>query len=79
MLEVALGGFNEVRDEIVAAFELNIDLRESVFEAVPQCYELVVLTDDEEQEKTRNYGQNDQRYHKCSHARHFAAVAGASQ
>ena len=79
MLEVALGGFDEVRDEIVAAFELDIDLRESVFEAVPQCYELVVLTDDEEQEKTGNYGQNDQRYQNESHTPHFAAVAVASQ
>jgi hypothetical protein len=79
MLEVAFGGFDEVRDEIVAAFELNIDLREGVFETVPQRHELVVLTDDEEQEKTGNYGQNDQRYQNESHTLHFAAVAVASQ
>ena len=79
MLEVALGGFDEVRDEIVAAFELNIDLREGVFEAVPERHEMVVLADDKEQEKPRDHGQNDQKYHKCSHAPHFAVVSGASQ
>ena len=53
VLHVGLRGFNEVRDKVVAAFELDIDLREGVFEAVPQSYEMVVLAYDEEQEKTR--------------------------
>jgi hypothetical protein len=79
VLHVGLRGFDEIRDEVVAAFELNIDLREGVFEAVPQRHEMVVLANDEEQEKTRYDSQNDQRYHKCSHGPHFAAVAGASQ
>ena len=79
MLHVGLRGFNEIRDEVVAALELDIDLREGVFEAVPQRHEMVVLAYDEEQEKTRHRSQDDKRYHKCSHAPHFAAVAGASQ
>ena len=32
----ALGGFDEVGDEVVAAFELDIDLGEGVFEAVSE-------------------------------------------
>jgi hypothetical protein len=79
MLHVGFGGLDEVRDEVVAAFQLNIDLREGIFEAVAQRHELVVLAYDEKQEKSRYHRQNNQQYHKCSHARHFAAVAGASQ
>jgi hypothetical protein len=35
VLHVGLRGFNEIRDEIVATLELDIDLREGIFEAVP--------------------------------------------
>jgi hypothetical protein len=35
MAHVALDGFNQVRNQLVAAFELDVDLGEGVLEAVP--------------------------------------------
>ena len=36
VFEVALGGFDQVGDEVVAALELNVDLGEGVFETVAE-------------------------------------------
>ena len=48
VLQIALGGFDQIRDEVIAAFELHIDLGEGVLETVPQGDEPVVDADDEE-------------------------------
>jgi len=39
---IALGGFDEVGDEVVAAFELDVDLGEGVLEAVLESDQAVV-------------------------------------
>ena len=71
MLHVGFGGLDEVRDEVVAAFQLNIDLREGVFEAVPQDDEGVVLADDEEQEKPQQSCKDNQKNEESTHGADF--------
>jgi hypothetical protein len=48
VLHVALGGLNEIRDEVVAALELDVDLGEGVFEAVAKGDQAVVDAGDPE-------------------------------
>ena len=48
VLHVALGGLNEIRDEVVAALELDVDLGEGVFEAVAKGDKAVVDAGDPE-------------------------------
>ncbi len=45
VLEVALGGFDKIRDEVVAALQLHVDLGEGVLEAVLEGDEAIVLAD----------------------------------
>ena len=58
MLEVALGGFDEIGDKIVAALELDVDLGEGVFEAVAQGDEAVVNGDGPQAEDHEEKEQN---------------------
>jgi len=67
MLHVGFCGLDEVRDEVVAAFQLNIDLREGVFEAVPQDDESVVLADDENQQQPENDSEDDEKNKQGTH------------
>ena len=46
VLKVSFGCFDEIRNEVVAAFELHVDLREGVFETVAQGDERIVDADD---------------------------------
>ena len=48
MLDVAFRRFDQVRNQVVAALELHVDLCEGIFKAVPQGHEPVVLTDGKE-------------------------------
>ena len=59
VLQVALGGLDKVGDQVVAALELDVDLREGVHEAVAQLHETVVGTDDVEHDEGRN-GEEDE-------------------
>jgi hypothetical protein len=45
VLQVALGRLDQVGDQVVAALELHVDLRERVLEAVAQRYQPVVDPD----------------------------------
>ena len=47
VLDVALDGLDQVRDEVVAARELHVDLREGVLVAVTRADQAVVERDDE--------------------------------
>jgi deoxycytidine triphosphate deaminase len=58
VLHVALGRFDEVGDEIVATFELDVDLGEGVFETVSQGDEGVVDAGDPEAEDDHDEEQN---------------------
>jgi hypothetical protein len=44
MGHVTLGGFDQVRDEVITALQLNVHLSERVPEAVPQPDERVIDT-----------------------------------
>ena len=48
MRRVALHRLHEVGDEVIAAAELDVDLRPRVLDAVPQADELVVERDDDD-------------------------------
>ena len=47
MLEIAFGGFDQIRDEVVAPFKLHINLRVGVLVAIAQCDERIVSADNE--------------------------------
>ena len=56
MLHVPLGNLDEVGNEIVASFELDFDLRESVLESIAQRDQSVVDSDTvEQQQHADNY------------------------
>jgi hypothetical protein len=57
---MALGRFHQVRDQIVAAFELDINLGERVFEPVAQADQPVVNTDNIQ----KHDDGDDQNYNK---------------
>ena len=65
VFQIALGGLDQVRNQVVPAFELHIDLGEGVLEAVPQGDEPVVDADhdegqhDDEGEEEQEGGEED--------------------
>jgi hypothetical protein len=66
VLHVALGGLDEVGDEIVAALELDVDLGEGVFEAIAEGDEGVVDAGDPERGDEKN-GEDDAEDDKDKH------------
>ena len=60
MGHVALDGFDESGDEIVAAFELDFDLCEGVLETVFEGDEFVVDGDDEQENGDDDRGENSE-------------------
>ena len=46
VLQVALGDLDQIRDEVVAALQLHIDLGEGILEAITEGDEAVVETGD---------------------------------
>ncbi len=67
VLEISLGRFDEIRNEVVATFELHVDLRECVFETVAQGDERIVDADDPEGDDDGNYEQNDEGDKEWTH------------
>jgi hypothetical protein len=49
--EVALGGLHQVRDQVVTALQLDVDLREGVLEALAQLHQPVVDRDAPEDDR----------------------------
>ena len=37
MFEITFGGFDEIRDQVIATLELDINLRKRVFEKAESC------------------------------------------
>jgi hypothetical protein len=60
VLEVALGDFDEVGDEVVTALQLDVDLGEGVLEAVAEGDEAVVDAGDEEGGDQRETEESDE-------------------
>jgi hypothetical protein len=79
VLQVSLCGFDEVRDEVVPAFQLNIDLGERVFIAVPQADEGVVLADNKKEQDAEDRGDDDKGKEESTHAPNFAAARAVAQ
>ena len=57
MFEIAFGGFDEIRDQVIATLELDINLRKRVFESVAQSDQSVVDPHD-----PRPQDDKDQQY-----------------
>ena len=65
MREIGLGGFHQVRDQVMAALELHIDLGESISIEVTRTDEAVVLRHDEQpqqQDDRDDPADNDQKH-----------------
>ena len=62
MFEVAFGSLHQVGDQIVASFELDIDLGKGVFEPVAQRHQPVVDDHDHDNEEDDS-SQQYQPYH----------------
>lgn len=58
VLHVAFGDLDEIRNEVVAALELDVDLREGVLEAVTEFDEFVVDAGDPEAEDEKERDEN---------------------
>jgi hypothetical protein len=67
MLHVTFGGFDKVRNQIVPAFKLDVDLRPRVIDLIPQADQRVVDADHEKYQQNRNNDDNDQHYCRKSH------------
>ena len=65
MRRVALHGFDEVRDEVVAALELDVDLGPSVVDTVPQPDEPVVQDDERQPEQDGDHDRDDDPGLRC--------------
>jgi len=66
--EVALGGLDEVRDQVMAALELDVDLGEGVAEGVPQRHEAVVHADDDDGQDEQADEQDAEEDEEGSHS-----------
>ena len=60
-VEIAFGGFDEIRDQVIATLELDINLRKRVFESVAQSDQSVVDPHDpkgHQDDKDQQYAEN---------------------
>src|SRR6266446_6902432 len=68
MLKIAFGSLDQIRDEVVAPFELNINLRVGVLVAIAQCDQRIVSADNEHkhEDPDQNDSANEQQanYHR---------------
>ena len=68
MLQITFGSLDQIRDEVVAPFQLNINLRVGVLVAIAQCDQRVVSADDEHEHEDpdQNDSANEQQanYHR---------------
>jgi hypothetical protein len=55
MLHIALGGLDQVRDEIITPLQLDIDLGEGILKTIAEDNESVIDTDDPQDDQYR-YG-----------------------
>ena len=74
VLRVALDRLDEVRDQVVAAAELDVDLRPGVVDAVPQPDEPVVEDDEREPEEDGDRDADDDPGHGCELTARSAAT-----
>ena len=60
MLDVAFGRFNQIGDQVISAFELDVDLRKRIFVTVPKRHQAVVNADHNDDGQ-----QNDSTDNNC--------------
>src|SRR5262249_19029803 len=65
--DVALDGFDQVRNQVVAAFELDVDLGESVLEAVRGDHQPVVDAQEPEPEQQPDAQEHEKRDDEGTH------------
>ena len=58
MCGIALDGLNKVRDQVCAALELNLNLRECLIDCDVQSYEAVLLSNNKDNEKDKCANEN---------------------
>ena len=61
MFEITFGGFDEIRDQVIATLELDINLRKRVFESVAQSDQSIVNPHDpkgHQDDKDQQYAEN---------------------
>jgi hypothetical protein len=71
MRHVTLGGFDKVGDQVVTAFELDIDLSERVLESILQRDQIVVQANEVHQEENNDGPNGKQSNHKSGHSRYL--------
>jgi hypothetical protein len=59
VLDVALGGLDQVGNQVVAALQLHVDLREGVLEAIAHRHQAVVDRDRPEHDHNDDDEEND--------------------
>ena len=64
VLDIALGHFDQVRNQVVPPLQLHVDLREGILEAVPQGDQPVVHPDNRKHHHQHNHHQHDQNDQK---------------
>jgi hypothetical protein len=69
MLEISFSGLNQIGDKVVAPFELDVDLRKSVFKKIAQPYEIVIHADGDNNDKHNNADYNKRGDHGASRSR----------
>ena len=60
MLHIAFGGFNKVGDQVIAAFQLYLDLGECVFVTIAQADQAVEYVNNIK----NDHSDNDQNYNR---------------
>ena len=75
VLDVALGDFDEVRNQVVAALELHVNLRVGVFVAVAHRDEFVVNADDEADQAQQHHQQHDCHNQSESNCHNFPLLS----
>ena len=79
MLEIALRRFHKIRYQIIAAPELDIDLREAVLVPIPEGNEAVIFADGKQCQQPRAAHDYDQKDQNGSHPEKSARLPRPAQ
>ena len=67
MTQITLGRLDQVRNQVMPALELDVDLTERRLEPVPQCHQVVVCPRQPQQDNDDNQGDDAQNSpHGCN-------------
>jgi hypothetical protein len=66
VLHVALSGFDKVGNQIVAAFQLDVDLRPGIINLIAKANQSIVDANHREDEQNKDYNDNNRYPHSSS-------------